>query len=320
MRKVNRNGVAEPNALSAIDSIGSKELERARSAKKRRPKAPVTFKAYKSEEVKLRLNQLFLGKCAYCEVFYSASSPMDVEHFRPKGAVSESPKHPGYWWLAMKWDNLLPSCIDCNRRRKQRVAKLSTSVDKLYDYTDISRTGVRVKSGKKDSFPIADESKRLKPEDHGHEKEGNLLLDPSKDDPRDHLKFHVSTQLPISLVLASGVSRLDRERGKASIEVYGLNRLGLVQDRTRLLRKLHFLGDVVVDVSTTIKELEGVRAVDATGQRVIVSAIKRLRSLRERVLQEIKELGKSSSPYSELVQSWIVEYSTRLLNPTAAVM
>ncbi|MEF9674035.1 hypothetical protein QNM99_25505 [Pseudomonas sp. PCH446] len=44
---------------------------------------------------------------------------MDVEHYRPKGAVSEDASHPGYWWVAMDWDNLLPSCIDCNRKRKQ---------------------------------------------------------------------------------------------------------------------------------------------------------------------------------------------------------
>ena len=47
--------------------------------------------------MKRRLDLLFHGKCAYCETFYSASAPVDVEHYRPKGAVSEDPSHPGYY-------------------------------------------------------------------------------------------------------------------------------------------------------------------------------------------------------------------------------
>lgn len=78
-----------------------------------------TFKVYKRPEIKQLLQDMFHGKCAYCETFYSAAQPMDVEHYRPKGAASADDSHDGYWWLAMKWDNLLPSCIGCNRKRKQ---------------------------------------------------------------------------------------------------------------------------------------------------------------------------------------------------------
>src|SRR4051812_22350680 len=75
------------------------------------------------------LDKLFGGKCAYCEVIIEASHPTEVEHYRPKGAVKDEEEevvtiqtpngaedHPGYWWLAYEWNNLLPSCIDCNRR------------------------------------------------------------------------------------------------------------------------------------------------------------------------------------------------------------
>lgn len=78
-----------------------------------------SFSVYKHADVKERLEELFHGKCAYCESRYSSTRPMDVEHYRPKGRVAESEGHPGYYWLAAEWTNLLPSCIDCNRRRNQ---------------------------------------------------------------------------------------------------------------------------------------------------------------------------------------------------------
>jgi hypothetical protein len=61
----------------------------------------------------------------------------DAEHYRPKGAVKYkteageledatcevlnprqgrivTQRHPGYFWLAYDWRNLLPSCVFCN--------------------------------------------------------------------------------------------------------------------------------------------------------------------------------------------------------------
>jgi hypothetical protein len=77
------------------------------------------------------LLKLFHGKCAYCETVISSNQPGDVEHYRPKGRIRDEQgkiikikvanreiDHPGYWWLAYDWRNLLPSCIDCNRRRR----------------------------------------------------------------------------------------------------------------------------------------------------------------------------------------------------------
>jgi len=130
MRKVNRSSVPAPLCLVAKDKKGKTEYQRAKAhqaAAKRaknaktpqKPKPSFEYSAYKKGEVKRALATLFHGKCAYCETFYSASSPVDVEHYRPKGSVDGVKDHPGYWWLAMRWENLLPSCIDCNRRRGQ---------------------------------------------------------------------------------------------------------------------------------------------------------------------------------------------------------
>ncbi len=70
----------------------------------------------------------FFGKCVYCESLITNNHPGDVEHFRPKGRVTDlnnkpvmiksngkEVSHPGYYWLAYEISNLMPSCEDCNR-------------------------------------------------------------------------------------------------------------------------------------------------------------------------------------------------------------
>jgi len=82
------------------------------------------------------LENVFFQKCGYCEREISGYYG-DAEHYRPKGAVKRKLKtggfeeptceilhpvsgttltlgHPGYFWLAYDWRNLLPSCVFCN--------------------------------------------------------------------------------------------------------------------------------------------------------------------------------------------------------------
>ena len=103
------------------------------------------FKLYAVREVRTALSGMTGGRCAYCESYYDSTAPQDVEHYRPKGRI-DSPngkRKPGYWWLASHWENLLPSCIRCNREEE-------------HDLQD----GTRLKTGKGDRFPIADEAAR----------------------------------------------------------------------------------------------------------------------------------------------------------------
>lgn len=79
------------------------------------------------------LENVFHGKCAYCEtnLRYARQFGGDVDHYRPKssvrylgGSAYAKPKvelpggrkidHPGYFWLAYSWKNLVPSCKECN--------------------------------------------------------------------------------------------------------------------------------------------------------------------------------------------------------------
>jgi hypothetical protein len=162
---------------------------------------PFSFAAYKRESVKLALNKAFFFKCAYCESPVKATQPIDVEHFRPKGGVEigGALQKPGYYWLAASWGNLLPSCTDCNRRRRQA----------LPDGTELS-------IGKANAFPIADEAARARRK--GEEKgEGRLLLHPFLDRPSSHLRF-----------IPEGIVQGKTRKGRESIAVYALLRIGLV--------------------------------------------------------------------------------------------
>jgi hypothetical protein len=78
------------------------------------------FKEFFSEEI-------FHGTCAYCEATVKVVYVGDAEHYRPKGKVTQRQgdrevevtcenghPHPGYYWLAYDWRNILPSCYQCN--------------------------------------------------------------------------------------------------------------------------------------------------------------------------------------------------------------
>ncbi len=64
--------------------------------------------------VKLRLNEIYNNKCAYCETDTTAGSVLQVEHYRPKANVKKDNNHNGYYWLAYEWSNLIYVCSACN--------------------------------------------------------------------------------------------------------------------------------------------------------------------------------------------------------------
>ena len=143
---------------------------------------------------------------------------MDVEHWRPKGMIIEEDGlkvWPGYYWLAANWDNLLPSCIDCNRERYQRLMP----------------NGELEPLGKGNRFPLRDPTKQAKAPDE-ESGEDPLLLHPCQDDPDEHLEFTV--QAVVRPKLQS--DRQPSPKGRASIDVYALNRAGLVHERLQVLR------------------------------------------------------------------------------------
>ncbi|HEV2818704.1 MAG TPA: hypothetical protein VGW40_15955 [Allosphingosinicella sp.] len=225
MVPLDRQSVPRPARLDKLGRTNAKdkneplrtELDRARDHFGPPSKAgKFEFSVYSDPEVKEALSKLSGGKCAYCEYYYDAGQPADVEHYRPKGRIdSPNGKLPGYWWLASDWDNLLPSCIRCNRPENLR----------LYD-------GTEMPMGKGDRFPIDDENVRAGAEGQ-HAGEQPLLLNPCDDDPRDYLRFVEKDQASVVIPKEDGEESLAARRARQSIDIYGLNREGLVTDRTR---------------------------------------------------------------------------------------
>lgn len=311
------------------------------------PDKSFSFGVYKRDDVKRLLHQMFHGKCAYCETFYSASQPMDVEHFRPKGAVAEDDDHPGYWWLAMKWDNLLPSCIDCNRKRKQITPKGDVKQVALLDGDRATFSAQqRRNSGKKDSFPIAETGARAtEPGDTAREDlaaavspdladEQALLLNPCREDPATHLLYHF-TDLPadaggvrpppVSFVLPQKLDNPDFEsftgdedlslKGATSIHVYGLNRLDLVQARTEVLRRLEFLKTVLVQLHKLAEKMEakaGIAGNPAETRLLLDQGSRMVRGLADEVVGEIARMSRDDGPYCSMVRAWREQFEADL--------
>jgi hypothetical protein len=197
--------------------------------------------------------------------------------------LAEDDTHPGYWWLAADWDNLLPSCIDCNRRRRQTHATPDGAP-------------MAEKSGKQDLFPmdgpyISDHAADISAEHP-------LLLNPCRDDPAQHLAFRVLPD-PI-LALALPLDPPDApQRGAAAIRVYGLNRLALVQERTRILRRLELLRDVLARLD------EAAALIEASADPAAKRALAPINSAVDRLLQDIAAMAYETEPYSAMVTAWL---------------
>lgn len=280
------------------------------------------FNRYSKTPVKLALERLFHGKCAYCESFFARTQPVDVEHYRPKNKIDFEPNHEGYWWLAMEWKNLLPSCIDCNRVRSHAF-----EFDPTHDLNTLrDLIGAKFKSenaGKGNLFPLSPGTPRAEFDWTNETRpdmtsEHPLLINPVETDPADHLEFQVGD---LSLVTAK--KRPDgtpSPEGICSIAIYGLNRIELVQARTRLLRDLELLLDAMTKVITAYQDLEKdfinprktkLQTLTGAQRAKIQNEITKLeriaaslRSVEASIRLRFKELGKPEAEYSTLVKAW----------------
>ncbi|MGR9265606.1 hypothetical protein [Rhizobium leguminosarum] len=325
MRAAKRGANAGPSVLAARGKDKLTELERARDHMKKevpegKEREAFSFKTYKKDEVKRRLEELFHGKCAYCETYYAGQAPVDVEHYRPKGAVEGQANHDGYWWLGMEWTNLLPCCIDCNRRRKQKTPKHVSDVEVLQK---------TMLTGKKDCFPVG--GTRALGESADLSLEQPLLLDPTRDDPDQHLHYWIKDGHGCGLTLPKAIGEQGQElapveediaalaakatalglsvRGAVSIQVYGLNRLRMVQERTQLMNRLRFFEYLIVQIGTVVQKLSQ----DHLGEiSEIKDAIGSLSHLQTRILDEMAALASPEAPFSAFAVAYIRDFKQRL--------
>jgi uncharacterized protein (TIGR02646 family) len=176
---------------------------------------------YKDKELKEEIKNLFNKKCAYCDSRFLASSNADIEHFRPEKAFNPFQNNedgklvePGYYWLAADWENLLWSCILCNRKSN-------------LDQPNVE--GVKP-LGKKNRFPLSNETKRIRSHNKNlkSERKQLLIIDPCEDDPSEHFSFPTNDE-DSGIVKAKMMDdNKPSPKAIASIPIYGLNMIELV--------------------------------------------------------------------------------------------
>jgi uncharacterized protein (TIGR02646 family) len=199
MIRVDRSTHPAPSVLlsPAVDAA-YQEAERYFASDEPRAKQ-VEFKfeeqraLYGDRSVREALNELFAGKCAFCESYVGVSAVAIMHHFRPKQeavSVDGDVSRPHYWWLAYEWDNLYQSCQRC-----------ATSAGARFPVRG-RRAVVRARG------------KTLR------SREKALLVDPCWDDPDEHLIFD-----------DEGVVAPRTPKGEHTIDVYNLNRAALVDAR-----------------------------------------------------------------------------------------
>lgn len=138
-------------------------------------------------------------KCCYCEKPYLEASHNDVEHYRPKGRADRGAGFPnhGYWWLTWTWANLIVACPVCNRAEKN------------------------------DEFPLDKGSTALLAEERPPGVELPLLVDPSRENPMQHIQFRRVALKGKEQWLPTPTS--GTLKAFKTIEVLGLNRPALLE-------------------------------------------------------------------------------------------
>lgn len=242
----------DPNWIAWLDEANA-ETKKNISLIKRNRRVAYKPKLYK--KMRQVIFDGFYGKCAYCEAKFILTETGDVEHYRPKGAITDErdqrimiarrgkrPKpHPGYYWLAYDWQNLLPSCSLCNRPARPRG-------------------GVRIGKGMR--FPVFP-SPTLK---YGHArspheltKELPVFIHPVLEDPRKHIMLDAET----------GVLIDKTPRGKQCIDLLGLNREGVAKERKKIYLFVRGL------IKTSLQQIRERDLQNLTDQLEIIEAYKR---------------------------------------------
>lgn len=237
------------------------------------------------KEMKAILFGASFGKCVYCETkivdvsdqgkLTPLDQPGDVEHYRPKGKVtdeddavvmvtgpgSRSRPHPGYFWLTYDWHNLFLACKTCNSPNSDK------ETGKLY--------------GKGTRFPLKRKSLRaLTPEQIKDELP--LFLHPFFQSPEEHLEFVPET--------GEVVGKTDE--GNTCIEMLNLNRPGLAEERKDVYQNVvarigkadgaaldNSMNRLLEHLGFLMEYSEGRKAYALAGQKALRDSASRLRPI-----------------------------------------
>ena len=163
---------------------------------------------YGHKTVKNALIKAQYGKCCFCEGRIKAHAYGDVEHYRPKSSVRQ----------ARKAKALCPGYY-----------WLAYSWDNLFWCCEICN-----RANKRDYFPLIDPDNRARAHNDELANEEPLILDPSgQEDPRRHVKFRKE------------IAESETKAGQITIEIIGLNRSDLAEERLARLNELRRLLAIV---------------------------------------------------------------------------
>ncbi|MBB6239952.1 uncharacterized protein (TIGR02646 family) [Pedobacter sp. AK013] len=282
---VDRKAVPAPAVLTVAGGRGLRERGRAiANFGPGGPKNAFTYSAYTDDTVRDTLTLLFKKKCAYCESNFVHTSFRNVEHFRPKGEITEAvaPKSPGYYWLASDWDNLLLSCTLCNSQQRHAVHG-STVVESL---------------GKMNQFPLHN---FLHVRDHtvgiATEEPRRLLINPCKDNPEYFLSYGNEGN-----ILPKGQRGMRRLKGEKSIKVYALQRMDLVDERKKLRIAIELQQDRIVENTKLFLDFLPIDPLRAT----------QFEDTMAREMKVLKDYMKPQSPFSgmakEMIKMFIIHH------------
>lgn len=163
-------------------------------------RAPIQREFLKHPDLSAALRQLFEGRCAYCESEIDSEGVNGLEPHRPLGLAQGQDGRTDrlyYSWLAYEWDNMMLVCRRCRRHKENR----------FFVEGERGPVGASVQDLRKS--------------------EGAMLLDPSFDDPSEHLEF-----------LPDGRTRPLTSRGGVVIDILALNREELTTARANAFRNI----------------------------------------------------------------------------------
>lgn len=171
-----------------------------------------------NNQLKNLLTNAFHNKCAFCESVFSERSSVFVERFRPSiNAMNLNGKiSEEHYWWLR------------------------------YEWSNLYPICKECNQKKSNLFPV--KKKRALPNTKGEElqKELPLLLDPCMDNPEEHFCFDFKSGLMIS----------NTERGRVTIDIYGLNRQQLLMQRKNEMIKVHNQLSVILNMLKSKKDLD----------------------------------------------------------------
>jgi uncharacterized protein (TIGR02646 family) len=225
MREIDKSTTEQPTNTKHNSKTFQNRVLQAISQKDNVPEKR-NFSGYADKKAKEALAKLYSGgnviehngekiynpKCAYCESTSAVVASLEVEHYRPKKAVTEEPSHKGYYWLAYEWTNLIYACSKCNEQgaKGNQFPVLGTR-----QFSEPMLNGTI----EYDAFRANHDDLLV---------EQPLLLHPEIDrNFEQHFRFRYDGTI-------EGLS----SRGEATIRICKLDRILLVKERRDVLKKL----------------------------------------------------------------------------------